>query len=107
MFILPTPIEYFTVQSGQEIDLAPVIAMDLCVTSFFLYFFGMNTDGRGAPDPIDPLHPPILRFFCGSNPTTTRHIPSEDRVLVKNNSSFIQDPLPKMGTMLIFQITLF
>ena len=107
MFILPTPTEYFTVKSKQEMDLAPVIAMDLCVTSFFLYFFGMNTAGRGGPDPIDPLHPRILRFFCGSNPTTTRHIPSEDRVLAKNNSNFIQNPLPEMGTMLISKITLF
>ena len=29
MFILPTPTEYFTVKSGQEMDLAPIIAMDL------------------------------------------------------------------------------
>ena len=35
----PTPTDYFTVKSGQEKRLAPVIAMNYMCYKFFLYFF--------------------------------------------------------------------
>ena len=40
MFILSHPIltEYFTVKCGQEMDLAPVIAINVIYYNFFLYF---------------------------------------------------------------------
>ena len=36
MFI-PTPTEYFRVKSGQEIDLAPVIAMNYVLEGFLIF----------------------------------------------------------------------
>ena len=34
--LIPAPIEYFTVKSGQEMDLAPVTAMNFMSWKFFL-----------------------------------------------------------------------
>ena len=36
--VIPTPTEYFTVRSGQEMDLAPVIGVNFMCEKFFLYF---------------------------------------------------------------------
>ena len=43
-----TPTKYFTVSAGQEVDFAPVIAMNFMCYTFFLYFSGFS---RGGPDP--------------------------------------------------------
>ena len=39
------PIDNFTVKSGQEISLAPVIPMKFMCYKFFLYFSGMSSRG--------------------------------------------------------------
>ena len=51
----PPPTEYFTVKSGQEIDLAPGIAMIFMRKYFFLYFFGLSKGGPDSWTPLDSL----------------------------------------------------
>ena len=41
---IPTPTEYFTVTSEQEMNLAPVIAINFMRYKFFVYFFGLNRE---------------------------------------------------------------
>ena len=43
-------MEYFTVKSGQEMDLAPGIAMNFMCWKFFLYFSGLS---RSSLNPIE------------------------------------------------------
>ena len=43
---IPIPYQYFTVRSGQEMDLAPVIAINFMCCKFFLYFSGLS---RSSP----------------------------------------------------------
>ena len=45
--IIPTPTEYFTVKSGQEMKLAAVIAMNFMHYKFFLYFSGLSIGVSG------------------------------------------------------------
>ena len=54
MFIL-NPTEYFTVKSGQEIDLAPVIAVNFMCLKFFFYFSGLR---KGLDSYNSPLVTP-------------------------------------------------
>ena len=56
MFI---PIEYFTAKPGQEMDLAPVIAMNFMRYKFFLLFSSLKKGGFGPREPS--LDPPLVR----------------------------------------------
>ena len=49
---LPHPsihTKYFTVSSGQEVDLAPVIAMNFTCYKIFLYFSDLSWGGPDLP----------------------------------------------------------
>ena len=56
MFI-PNPTEYFSVKSGQEMDLDPVIAVNFMCSKFFFYFSALR---RGPDSQNPPLVTPAL-----------------------------------------------
>ena len=56
MFIPPSHTEYFTVNSGPEMDLAPVIAIKFICCKFFLCFSSLSRGFRPITDKFNNIH---------------------------------------------------